>query len=112
MSELAHWFSVLSGYICLPAMAVLAIVFYLKNKNKNILVFAIGLSLMVIGQLAMSFFPYASIGLDEFEKIMSESGPPLSWYFGNIIFSLGLLTSVAGLWLITFRTKCVEIKSR
>jgi uncharacterized membrane protein len=105
MTELAHWFSLIVGWITLPCLAIISIFFYKKHKNQGRLSLTIGIITITLGHLIQLFSPFSRMTLDEAGNILSSSGPQLSWYAGSIITSIGLLITVIGFGLITFKNK-------
>jgi hypothetical protein len=105
MSSFVDWFSVVIGWIGLPCLAMLSILFYKKQKFQGSLILAVGIITMTLGQLIKLLTPFGEMPLDEAGNILSSSGSPFNWYTGIFIFSLGLLTAVIGFALITFKNE-------
>jgi uncharacterized membrane protein len=105
MSSFAHFFSFYVTWVAVPCLAIIGIIFWIKQRTKESLVFASGIVLIAFGSLIQIFSPFARMTVDEAGKILSSSGPPLSWYTGSIIVSIGLIVTVVGFALVTWKTK-------
>lgn len=105
MNNLAHFFSIYTFWIALPCLAVIAILFHRKQKTKESLIFTLGIVLIAFGSLIQAFTPFGKITMDEAGKILSSSGPPFSWYTGSIITSVGLIITMVGFALVTWKIK-------
>lgn len=105
MGEFAHFFSIYVIWITISCLAIIAIFFYRKQRTKESLIFAFGIVLTAFGSLIQAFTPFGKITMDEAGKILSSSGPPLSWYTGSIITSVGLIITMVGFALVTWKIK-------
>lgn len=105
MAEFAHFFSFYVSWIALPCLAIIGILFYRKQKTKESLTFASGIVLTALGSLIQVFSPFGKISIDEAGKVLSSSGPPLSWYTGSIVTSIGLIITVVGFALVTWKIR-------
>lgn len=105
MSNLSHYFSFYVTWTAIPCLAIIGIIFWLKQSTKESLIFASGIVLIALGLLIQIFSPIRNLTIDEAGKILSSSGPPLSWYTGSIITSVGLIVTVVGFALVTWKTK-------
>ncbi len=100
MAEFAHNFSVITSWTAIPCLAIIGIFFYKREKTTASLILASGVTLMAIGELTQLFSPFRKATIDTMGKILSSSGPPLSWYTGSIIFSIGLIVTTIGFALV------------
>ena len=107
MADFAHFFSVYTTWAAIPCLAIIGIVFSIKQNTKESLIFATGIVLVAIGSLMQLLSPFQRMTMDQVGKILSSNGPPLSWYSGSIITSLGLIITVVGFALVTWKTKKV-----
>lgn len=105
MANFAHFFSFYVTRAAVPCLAIIGIIFWIKQSTRESLVFASGIVMITIGLLIRIFSPFTRITMDETGKILSSSGPPLSWYAGSIITSIGLIVTVVGFALVTWKTK-------
>ena len=105
MAGFAHFFSVYVSWIAIPCLAIIGILFHRKRKTKESLIFASGIVLTACGSLIQIFFPFGKITMDEARGILSSSGAPLGWYTGSIITSIGLIITVLGFALVTWKIR-------
>ncbi len=105
MANFAHLFSFYAAWISIPCLAIISIIFYLKQGTKENLVFASGIVLVAVGSLIQTFSPFGRIKMDEAGNILSSSWPPLTWYIGSIITSVGLIVTVVGFAAVTWKMK-------
>lgn len=105
MAKLAHLFSVYVICVTVPCLAIIGIIFCKKQNTKESLIFTSGIVLIMIGSLIQFFSPFGKITTDEAGKILSSSGPPLSWYTGSIITSIGLIVTTVGFAIVTWKIK-------
>lgn len=105
MSHFAHFFSVYVMWGSFPCLAIIGIFFWTKQRTLESLVLATGFVIVVLGSLIQTFFPFAKISMDEAGKILSSSGAPLIWYTGSIMISIGLIITVVGFALVTWKMK-------
>lgn len=105
MAKLAHYFSVYVTWIAIPCLALIGILFHIKQKTKESLIFASGIVIIALGSIIQVLSPFHKMTLDEAEKVLSSSGPPLSWYIGSITISIGLIVAMIGFALVTWRIK-------
>jgi uncharacterized membrane protein len=105
MSNFAHFLSVYVAWVAVPSLAITGIVFWTKQRTKESLVFASGIVLIALGSLIQVFSPFAKMTMDEAGKILSSSGPPLSWYTGSIVVSIGLIVTIVGFASVTWKIK-------
>lgn len=68
MSHFAHFFSVYVMWGSIPCLAIIGIIFWIKQKTIESLVFALGLVIIALGSLIQLFFPFARISMDEAGK--------------------------------------------
>jgi hypothetical protein len=87
LAGFAHFFSVYVSWIAIPCLAIS------------------GYSVRITNSLIQIFFPFGKITMDEAGKILSSSGAPLGWYIGSIITSIGLIITVLGFALITWKIR-------
>jgi len=105
MADFAHFFSVYVTWAAIPCLAIISIIFSMKQNTKESLILSFGIVFVAVGSLVQIFSPFENIKLDAAEKVLSSSGPSLSWYTGSIISSLGLIITVVGFALVTWKTK-------
>jgi hypothetical protein len=103
MAIFAYFFSFYVVWVSIPCLAIISIIFFMKQRTKESLVFTSGIVLIALGTLIQIFSPFGKLAMDEAGKILSSSGPPLSWYTGSIITSIGLIVTVVGLALVTWK---------
>jgi len=103
MIALIKMFFWYSNIIAISCLAVISIIYYLKHKNKGSLLLCIGVLITTLGVLLQQLIPFASISLNEAGEIMSSSGPPLFWYTGSVLTSVGLIIIVIGFSLVAFK---------
>ena len=105
MAEFAHYFSVITSWIAIPCLAIIGIFFHKRQKNAESLILASGIALMAIGELTQLFSPFGKATLNAMGKVLSSSGPPLSWYTGSILTSIGLIVTTVGFALVARKTE-------
>jgi hypothetical protein len=103
MAEFAHFFSVFTSLVAIPCLSIIGIIFYLRQKTTGNLILASGLVLIAIGALTSFFSPFRRMTFDAAGKLLSSSGPPLSWYTGSILTSIGLIATTVGFALVTIK---------
>jgi len=92
MAIFVHFFSAYVTWAAIPCLAITSVIFSIKQNTKESMILSSGLILVTVGSLFQFFFPFAS-------------EPPLSWCIGSIISSIGLIVTVVGFALVTWRTK-------
>ncbi len=108
MADFAHFFSAYVTWAAIPCLAIISIIFSMKQSTKESMVLSSGIVLVAVGSLIQIFSPFGKkMKLDAAENVLSSSGPPLSWYTGSIISSVGLIVTVVGFALVTWKTKKV-----
>jgi hypothetical protein len=100
MAEFAHFFSVITSWIAIPCLAIIGIFFYKRQKTTETLTLASGIALMTVGELTQLFSPFGHATIDAMGKVLSSSGPPLCWYTGSILTSIGLIVMTIGFALV------------
>lgn len=103
MANIAHFLSVFVPWIALPCLAIIGILYHRKHKTKESLIFVSGIALTAVGALIQAFSPFKKLTIDVAGKMFSSSGPPLGWYTGSILFSVGLIITVVGFALMTWK---------
>jgi len=92
MAIFVHFFSVYVTWAAIPCLAIISVIFSIKQRTKESMILSSGIILVAVGVLFQVFSPFAS-------------EPPLRWYTGSIISSIGLIVTVVGFALVTWRTK-------
>lgn len=105
MANFAHFFSLYVAWVSIPCLAMISIIFCIKQSTKESLIFASGIVLIAIGSLIQIFSPFGRVTMDEAGKVLSSSGPPLSWYAGSIITSIGLIVTLVGFAIVTWKIR-------
>lgn len=105
MANFAHFFSFYVAWVSIPCLAIIGIIFCIKQSTRESLIFASGIVLIAVGSLIQIFSPFGRIKMDEAGKILSSSGPPLNWYAGSIITSIGLIVTVIGFAIVTWKIR-------
>jgi hypothetical protein len=105
MANFAHFFSFYVIWAAIPCLAIIGIIFWIKQRTKESLIFSTGIVLIALGSLTQIFSPFGRITMDEAGEILSSSGPPLSCYTGSIITSVGFIVTVVGFAAVTWRIK-------
>ncbi len=105
MANFTHFFSVYVAWVAIPCLAIISVIFCIKQSTKESLIFASGIVLIALGLLIQIFSPFGRITMDEAGKVLSSSAPPLSWYAGSIITSIGLIVTVVGFALVTWKIR-------
>ena len=103
MREFAHFFAIYSGWIAIPCLAIIGIVYWLKQKTIESFILTYGIVILALGSLMQVFSPFLKMTMDEIGNVVSSSGPPLIWYAGSIIGSFGLVVTVIGFALVTWK---------
>jgi hypothetical protein len=103
MSNFAHFFSFYVTWLTIPCLAIIGIIFWIKQSTKESLVLASGIVLIALGSLVQIFSPFRKVTMNEAGKILSSSRPPLSWYTGSIVTSVGLIVTVVGFAFVTWK---------
>ncbi len=103
MSDFAHFLSLYVTWFSIPCLAVIGIIFFRKQKTKESFVFSSGIVLIATGSIIQVFSPFGKMTFDEAGKALSSSGPPVSWYTGSLITSLGLVVTVIGFALVAWK---------
>ncbi len=105
MADLVHYVCVYVTWAAIPCLAIIGTVFSMKRRTKESQILSSGIVLIAVGSLFQVFSPFGKMKIDAAGKILSSSGSPLSWYTGSIISTLGLIVTVVGFALVTWRTK-------
>jgi hypothetical protein len=101
MERFVCYLSIITSWIAIPCLAISGICFYIRQKDIESLILASGIALLAIGELTQLFSPFSKMTIDAMGKMLSSSGPPLSWYTGSIIISIGLIVTAVGFALVT-----------
>lgn len=94
-----HYYVHLILVICAP---IIGIIFWIKQRTKESLLFALGILLLPLGELIMIFTNLWVMLMDNPEK-MHEL--PLTWYIGHEVSSIGIIVTVVGFALVTWKMK-------
>jgi len=86
--------------IVLPALAVIGIAYYRKNRTRGSVYFAVGAIATAIGSMFNQLFPLR-LFLDEGTYALSPLGKSLTT-FALIVHLIGFITMVIGWGIITF----------
>lgn len=105
MANFTHFLSIYVTWSTLPCLAIIGVIFFAKQRTTESFVFASGLVLLTLGAVIQLFFPFGRMTLDEAGNVMSSSGPPLIWYAGSIVVSVGLVVTVIGFAVVTWKVK-------
>jgi hypothetical protein len=88
------------SFIALPAMAIIAVAYYLKNKTRGGLLFSVGAIAATVGSMFNQLFPL-NIFLDESTGALSLTGKTLT-SMALIVHLSGFLVMVVAWGIITF----------
>ncbi len=108
MADLVHFVCIYVTWAAIPCLAIIGIVFGIKQRTKESQILSSGIILIAVGSMFQVFSPFSRMKIDVTGKILSSSGPPLSWYTGSIISTLGLIATVVGFALVTRRSKGIR----
>ncbi len=102
MANVAHFFTIYTGWIVIPLFAIVGVIYHFRTRTKGSLIFALGLLCIALGQFIQIFSPFQKMTFDEFSNVLASTGPPVTWYLGSIVFSSGLIVTAIGFVIITF----------
>ena len=108
MAEIAHWFNFIVSLVSAPCLALTGVFFYRKKRSYPRLMMACGLIFIFLAMIVQYYSPRASITYEQFKNIISSEGPRLSWYYGSLLNSFGLIVTVVGFAIETFKKTDIE----
>ena len=95
-----HYYANLIFFFCAP---IIGIIFWKKQRTKESLIFTLGILLIWLRYLIMTFVNLRETFMHDIEKIHELS---LIWFnIGTVVYSIGLIVTVFGFALVTWKMK-------
>jgi len=98
MSDLIYYYSYNMNMISAFCALIIGIIFWKKQRTKESLVFALGILLVALGYLIKIFSVLR-------QALSKEIFSPELWQIGGVITSIGLIVTVVGFALVTWKMK-------
>ena len=108
MAENVYLFKLIASIVSLICFAITGVFFYRKKRTYPRLMMVCGLIFIFSGTIMQLFSPTASVTYDHLGNILSEEGTRLSWYYGRLLYSLGLIVTAVGFAIETFKKTDIE----